>query len=412
MPSGYFHFIRHQWSILLFGFLAVFWGNFGQSFFVGLFGASIQSSLNLSAAEYGKAYAIATLGSAVTVVWAGKVIDTIRLSYFVAFVAAGLGLACILLSFANAAFVLVIGFYFLRLFGQALFPHSGSTTIARVFTTHRGKALSITSTGFPAGEIVLPLLAVMLINQFGWAATYRGTGIFVLLVVLPLMLWLIKFSELEVQLASIPSNNVTATKTDGRIALITDYRYWLALPGLMAGPFIATGIFIQLPFVLEQKQWSVEWYSICFIVYGIVHWISSLVSGYLVDRWSATKLLPFMVVPLAAALLSAAYLHGDWVVLVMLALMAIGIGASPPITGSLWPEIYGLQQIGAIRSVNVAVMVFATAAAPYLFGIIIDAGISLPTLFTAFFFIISAAFLGLYFSYSAHPEPHPIANQE
>jgi len=36
--------------MLAFGFLTVFWGNFGQSFFVSWFGASIQQGLGLSSA--------------------------------------------------------------------------------------------------------------------------------------------------------------------------------------------------------------------------------------------------------------------------------------------------------------------------------------------------------------------------
>jgi hypothetical protein len=43
----YLQFVRQQWAALLFGFLAVFGGNFGQSFFVGLFGQGIQQTLGL-----------------------------------------------------------------------------------------------------------------------------------------------------------------------------------------------------------------------------------------------------------------------------------------------------------------------------------------------------------------------------
>jgi hypothetical protein len=68
---GYLGFLQQNWALLGFGFTAVFWGNFGQSFFVAWFGADIQRSLDLSAGEYGTAYSLATLVSAATVVWAG-----------------------------------------------------------------------------------------------------------------------------------------------------------------------------------------------------------------------------------------------------------------------------------------------------------------------------------------------------
>jgi len=47
--------------------------------------------------------------------------------------------------------------------------------------------------------------------------------------------------------------------------------------------------------------------------------------------------------------------------------------------GVLWPEIYGVASLGAIRSIAEATGVFATAAGPGLTGTLIDLGISLPT---------------------------------
>jgi len=40
----------------------------------------------------------------------------------------------------------------------------------------------------------------------------------------------------------------------------------------------------------------------------------------------------------------------------------------------LWPEIYGIANLGAIRSMIVAAMVLATAAGPGVTGTLIDAG--------------------------------------
>lgn len=47
--------------------------------------------------------------------------------------------------------------------------------------------------------------------------------------------------------------------------------------------------------------------------------------------------------------------------------------------GSLWPEVYGTDHLGSIRSVTVSVAVLATAAGPGLTGTLIDHGIDLPT---------------------------------
>ena len=45
-----------------------------------------------------------------------------------------------------------------------------------------------------------------------------------------------------------------------------------------------------------------------------------------------------------------------------------------PVSGGLWPELFGTGHLGAIRSLTSPIAIFATAAAPVLFGAIIDAG--------------------------------------
>lgn len=54
-----------------------------------------------------------------------------------------------------------------------------------------------------------------------------------------------------------------------------------------------------------------------------------------------------------------------------------------PIGGALWAEVYGTSNLGAIRSVVIALMVCATAAAPFSAGLAIDAGISMERILTS-----------------------------
>lgn len=46
---------------------------------------------------------------------------------------------------------------------------------------------------------------------------------------------------------------------------------------------------------------------------------------------------------------------------------------------ALWPEVYGLANLGGIRAITVSAMVLATAIGPGLTGVLIDAGIAPPT---------------------------------
>ena len=58
--------------------------------------------------------------------------------------------------------------------------------------------------------------------------------------------------------------------------------------------------------------------------------------------------------------------------------MGFSYGISTTLFGALWPEVYGVKHLGAIRAVTVAIMVFATAMGPGLTGFLIDLGVPYP----------------------------------
>jgi len=77
---------------------------------------------------------------------------------------------------------------------------------------------------------------------------------------------------------------------------------------------------------------------------------------------------------------------------VVMVFLGIAYGFSSTLFGSLWPEIYGLAHLGAIRAVTVSAVVLATAAGPGLTGTLIDGGITLPTqmLFVGIYCLLAA----------------------
>ncbi|HEY7886488.1 MAG TPA: MFS transporter [Cellvibrionaceae bacterium] len=399
----YLKFIHNNWPLLCFGFISIFWGNFGQSFFISWYGTSIQQSLNLSATAYGSIYSLATLGSGFAIMTVGGFIDRWPLQRFAAASGAGLMIACLLLAASISPWILLVGFFLLRLCGQGLLPHTSQTTMARYFNNHRGKALSLAASGVPVGEIILPLIAVALIALMGWRGSWLVLAASVPLLYLPAMLYLLRRApEDTANPPLVAAANSTVTIL-GRRHMLGDYRFWLALPAVLAAPFVVTGIFIQQGFILAEKGWEPLWLATCFVVYGVMHWLSSLGAGVLVDLFSARRLLPIMLLPLVAATLVLARFEGQWVAPVFMGLLGCTIGIVGPITGALWAEVYGTGKLGSIRSLMTAIMMFATAASPVLYGALIDRGISLQTLFTITAYGALAASALVLFSYG---RPH------
>lgn len=379
----YWQFVASSWPLLAFGFISIFWGNLGQSFFISWYGASIQESLSLSAGAYGTVYSSATLLSSLVIMAFGGMIDRWPLRRFATLAAVGLTAACVTLGAATSLPMLFLGFFLVRLCGQGLLPHTAQTTMARYFDNHRGKALSISASGVPVGEVVLPLLAVALIAAVGWRESWWILALTIPFIYLPLIYGLLHKAPIAVSEAPLNTNTTLHHNSQGRREMLRDYRFWLALPTALSGPFILTGIFIHQGFIIAQKQWDPLWLATCFVVYGIVHWISSMVAGVLVDRFTAHRLLPIIILPLAGALLSLAFLNGAWVALLFMTLLGINIGISSPVTGALWAEVYGTGKLGSIRSLMTSLGMIATSASPILFGLLIDDDITASTLFGA-----------------------------
>ncbi len=375
MLKDYYQFAGNNRHFLLFGLITAFFGNYGQSFFIAWFGHSFQLAFNLTNTEYGLIYSSATLVSGFLILFVGALLDKTPLNKFTLTTVIGLASACLLLYFSQQIWHLVLAIFLLRFCGQGLMFHIAFTSMARYFEQHRGKAIGIVGFGMPIGEAILPAVAIGLITAIGWRATWLVLAIILIVFFLPIMFWLLKqsaslLSQHKDKSASDKPNNHSGIS---RKEVIKDPVFWLLLPAIMAPAFIVTGLFIHQAVLLSEKQWSEQWFALGFITYAISHLIASLITGSLVDKYSGLKLLRFYLLPmLLAIVLLALPFNAPLLTLVFMFLMGLTIGASSPIVGSLWVEVYGHQSIAAIRSLVTSIMVFSTALSPVLLGWLFD----------------------------------------
>ncbi len=159
---GYLHFIRQHWRFLAFGLLIAFLSSFGQIFYFGVFGGELRAAFALSHGQYGLVYSLATLGSGLAIVWAGRQLDRMSLARFVTLVALGVVTGSLFLASAQTTAILTLALFLLRFCGQGLFTHVSATSMARYFDANQGKAVSIAAKGLPLGEAVMPAVGVAL----------------------------------------------------------------------------------------------------------------------------------------------------------------------------------------------------------------------------------------------------------
>lgn len=391
--NSYLHFVHQQWPLLAFGFVTVFMGNIGQSFFLSWYGADIQRSLNISASDYGFIYAIATLSSSAVIFVIGGLVDRWSPKQTITLVAILLAVSCLFMANVNSSLMLFIAFWGLRLAGQGLFPHIAQTTMIRSYTHQRGKALSLAASGVAFGEMILPLVLMFVIVLFGWRESWIALAFMVICLYLPIAFWLLRKSELSFKQITNKVIKFEQYHSQSRKEVLQDWRFWAVIPTVLAAPFIVTGVFIQQSYLLEQKSWSVNILASSFIAYGFLHWISSMWVGTLVDRYQAKSLLPYLPLPLIGGLLVLTIWDHAWAAPLFMIFFGLAIGASSPVFGALWAEIYGTQHIGSIRSMVTSLMIFSTAASPWIFGGLIEEGWKASQLFGLFSAITIAILL-------------------
>jgi MFS family permease len=369
-------FLRQQSPFLGFGFLCFALSNFGQTFFIALYNEEIRASFDLSQSAFGGLYGAVTLLSALVFFYSGKLIDDWPLYAFVALTVAGLVVAAIAMAFSYHIWTLVFALFLLRHFGQGLSTHIGMTSVSRSYTNHRGVAVSVSQLGLPFGESIMPVIAIALMLWLGWRETWLIFAGFILLIALPLVVWLTRF---EPQ----PIENVTSHVQAGRGAVLRDPRFYAVMPLYIAPAFLLTGMFFSHTALITERGWSLQVLAQAFSLYAGCKIVSSLISGHIVDAVTARRFQPFAAIPLMLAFAVLAmpnFFADDTSLYLYLALCGINLGMAAPISGGLWPEMYGTAHLGAIRSMTGPMIIISTSIAPVLFGVALEFGLSFSAL--------------------------------
>lgn len=356
------------------GFLLFFFSSFGQTFFISLSAGDIRREYALSHGQFGSLYMAATLASAFTLPRLGHWVDRYSAQKVTLLVVPLLALAAAGMALSQHIVALFVAIYLLRLFGQGMMSHTAFTVMARWFSGQRGRAVSLATLGLNTGEALLPLLFVALAAAVGWRNAWWLAAGALLLLALPAIASLMAVERAPQ--AADPVARVGSARDWSRAEVLRDPFFYGVMLAMVPPAFIGNTIFFHQVYLVELRGWSLGVFASSFTLYAVMTLAFTLLSGPLIDRISGRVLLPFYLLPLGLGLLLLGSIEAPWVVFAFMALYGVSNGFSLSLYGSLWPELYGLKHLGAIRAVIVAVLVFASATGPGIAGLLIDAGVS------------------------------------
>ena len=380
------------------GLFLIFSSSVGQTFFISLFSGEIRNAFNLSHGMFGIIYSVATLTSATLFFWLGKLTDQFNLTVLGLITLGILSGFSFLLSSAETLHILFLSLLGLRLFGQSMISHIAVTAMARWFSKKRGRALSIALMGHPIGEALLPSLITFFLFQYTWREIWVGIGTCIIIIFLPLVYWLGRYLKSN----NHDSSNSGLTKSKkklidswNRSQVLKDLRFYQVLPGLLASPFIVTGVFFHQIHLIETKSWSITLLASSYPFFALSVIGVTFGAGWIIDRFGTVHLLRFFLLPLAFGLLLIVATDKAFAIPIFMILMGASAGSATIIISTLWVELYGINYIGSIRSMFFSMVVLATSISPALIGLLLDTGVTLEIqfiIFTIYIFICSIIF--------------------
>lgn len=409
----FLHLLRQAPRPLAFGALHSFGSSFGQTFLVALFVPFISASLALNETEFANIYAGITIGSALCLPVVGRWIDKVDiLSYSLATMGL-LALGCAMIAVASNVWMLIAALFVLRLAGQGLMSHVSMTGIARYFTKNRGRALAVASFGFPLAEAIMPATLLALIAVFGWRYTYGGSAVFIVVVLIPLAIWLIrsdqKFRAAPKKSGASAKPNSTSMRADNdnllddapqsdHPRLFRSLYVWFCMPMLAAPPLIMTALFFHQGAISTHKGIELGWFAAGFTVFAITSVLGSFGSGPLIDKHTARRLFPWHLIPMMFGIVVLSMSNEPFAILIYMGLVGITVGFATTLRTAIIPELVPLDEIGAVRSTLTAVMVLASAMGPAIYGWMFAADISIAMMLVITLVASALVSIGSWFS--------------
>jgi len=394
--TGFTAFLSANAAFLFAGGLLAFTSSFGQTFFISIFAGQIMAEFSLSNGQWGLIYALGTAASAVVMLWSGALTDRFRVRYLGLVVLLGLSAAALIMAINPWAWLLPISIFLLRLTGQGMTSHIATVAMARWFVATRGRALSIAGAGFSVAEALLPLLFVWAMAFAGWRSLWLIAAGFILLIV-PVMHRLLRRERTPQSHAETDNTTGMENRHWTRGQMLRHPLFWFMLPAILGPSAFVTALFFQQVHLAEIKGWSHVSLVALFPVYTVISTLFMVISGWAIDRIGTARLMPFFQLPIAVGFLVMANAGGLGGAAIAFALIAITSGANTTLPAAFWAEFYGTRNIGGIKAIATAAMVFGSAIGPAITGLLIDAGVSFPTQMAgiALWFVIASVLLSV-----------------
>ncbi|MFL5606663.1 MAG: MFS transporter [Gemmatimonadaceae bacterium] len=263
------------------------------------------------------------------------------------------------------------GFYFFYLFNAVGYvcggPLPNQVLLSRWFTAARGRAMGFAYLGIGVGGALVPLLAVRLVQAFGWQGALRVLGVLIVVIALPLAL-LVKEAPPEASRAA-PQKSAPPASLAPLRDVFSRPAFYLLMIGSMCSIAAVGGANQHLKLYLSIDHGYTQGDAAAVASLTLAaSLIGRLAMGWLADHWPKkyVMLLIYLLVAASIPLLLFATTRGA--IMLFAVVFGIGLGGEYMVIPLMAAELFGVRVLGRALGVVLTADGVAEAVSPVMVG--------------------------------------------
>lgn len=278
----------------------------------------------------------------------GRYMDQYSMRWLVVAGGALTGIGLCLLSLATAFWQVIVIYSTFLPVGMILCGTLASQTmVSKWFTTGRGVAIGLSSMGTSMGGFVFPMLTGSLILAFEWHGALLYLGLLVLVLIIPLNFFVLRYEPPAVIVASGRSASLDSRSWTTREILATR-KFWIPVICLIPINAAFGGVQFNLGAYVSDLGFSQLFAAELIAVMSVCMIAGKFVFGGLADRVDHRKLYWLMAWLLLAALYFYEGAPGRTEMLIAAGLQGFATGGVMPMMGSIYASRFGTFSFGRV----------------------------------------------------------------
>lgn len=376
----------YGWVVLFTAALAYFFSGPGQTYSISIFINHYIDGFGWSRSLVSSLYSAATLISGLVLTFMGRNIDKYGHRRMMTIVAVCLGAAALWMSFVFSPIMLIVGFFFMRFFGQGSLTLLPQTLIPHWFRNRRGIAMSLMGVGGVIGAALIPPLNNYLINNLGVSNAWRFWTLALIFIMAPAAWFLLRNRPENIGIKIDGIKNIDEDKITSKFApqvhmsedpwTLKDAahtkEFWFLIFVVAVASMVNTGMIFHMVSIINEKGFSSGFAAYIISITSVVKFPITFLSGYIVDRTKVNLVKTFNFLLLAAAVLLLIKADSKSVFVLYAVIHGSFMAFDEVSTSVIFPNYFGREHLGSIRGFAATAMVIGSAFGPLPFGIAYD----------------------------------------